>query len=43
MTRPRGFPYHGLMDVEVGVGCPGTRGGMGSLLPSAVTPNNMWY
>ena len=43
MTRPRGFPYHGLTDVEAGAGCPGKRGGMGSVLRNAVTPSNMWY
>ena len=32
MARSRSFPYHGLTDVEAGVGRPGTRGGMGSVL-----------
>ena len=43
MTRPRSFPYHGLIDVEVGMSCPGTRGGMGSVPRSAVAPNRAWY
>ena len=43
MTRPRSFPYHGLTDVEVGMSCPGTRGGMGSMPRSAATPNRAWY
>ena len=43
MTRPRSFPYHGLTDVEVEMGCLGIPGGMGSVLRSAVTPNKTWY
>ena len=39
MVRLRSFPYHGLMDVEATLGCPGARGGMGSVPRSAVTPS----